>query len=161
MSKYLGYTAVYSKLKCISFLHENILGPVVQNIISLTLSLLNFRRHCIVCCFLFFFFFQTNYCLEKKKRLYIKLKDWTSNSVDPDETAHYEPSHLDLCCLQKPVTIAYGSERVKELVNGKLTVVAKEFWNTLIFLLQKLLKFFQQKISMFLPYFRIEILMSH
>ena len=25
-----------------------------------------------------------------------------SNSVDPDETAHYEPSHLDLCCLQKP-----------------------------------------------------------
>ena len=26
-----------------------------------------------------------------------------SNSVDPDETAHYEPSHLDLCCLQKPI----------------------------------------------------------
>ena len=24
-----------------------------------------------------------------------------SNSVDPDETAHYEPSHLDLRCLQK------------------------------------------------------------
>ena len=36
-----------------------------------------------------------------------------SNSVDPDETAHYEPSHLDLRCLQKPVIIAYGSERVK------------------------------------------------
>ena len=39
-----------------------------------------------------------------------------SNSIDPDETAHYEPSHLDLRCLQKPVTgtciIAYGSERV-------------------------------------------------
>ena len=36
-----------------------------------------------------------------------------SNSVDPDETARYEPSHLDLCCLQKPFIIACGSERVK------------------------------------------------
>ena len=35
-----------------------------------------------------------------------------SNCVDPDETAHYEPSHLDLCCLQKPVIVACGSERV-------------------------------------------------
>ena len=26
-----------------------------------------------------------------------------SNSVDPDATAHYEPSHLDLCCLQKSI----------------------------------------------------------
>ena len=24
-----------------------------------------------------------------------------------------EPSHLDLCCLQKPIIIACGSERVK------------------------------------------------
>ena len=24
-----------------------------------------------------------------------------ANRVDPDETAHYEPSHLDLHCLQK------------------------------------------------------------
>ena len=38
-----------------------------------------------------------------ERSLYVKLKDWTSNSVDPDETAHYEPSHLDLCCLQKPI----------------------------------------------------------
>ena len=36
-----------------------------------------------------------------------------SNSVDPDETAHYEPSHLDLRYLQKPIIIDYGSERVK------------------------------------------------
>ena len=36
-----------------------------------------------------------------------------SNSVDPDETAHDEPSHLDLHSLQKPFIIAYGSERVK------------------------------------------------
>ena len=35
-----------------------------------------------------------------------------SNSVDPDETAHYEPSHLDLRCLQKPIIIAHGDERV-------------------------------------------------
>ena len=24
-----------------------------------------------------------------------------ANSIDPDETAHYEPSHLDLHCLQR------------------------------------------------------------
>ena len=36
-----------------------------------------------------------------------------SNSVDPDEMAHDEQSHLDLHCLQKPCVIAYGSERVK------------------------------------------------
>ena len=30
-----------------------------------------------------------------------------SNSVDPDETAH-----LDRCCLQKPIIIACGNERV-------------------------------------------------
>ena len=35
-----------------------------------------------------------------------------SNRVDPDETTHYEPSHLNLCCLQKPINIAYGSKRV-------------------------------------------------
>ena len=36
-----------------------------------------------------------------------------SNSVDPDETAHCEPSHLDLRCLQKPIIIAYGSDIFK------------------------------------------------
>ena len=36
-----------------------------------------------------------------------------ANSIDPDETAHYEPSHLNLCCLQKPITMACGSEKVK------------------------------------------------
>ena len=36
-----------------------------------------------------------------------------SNSVDPDETALNEPSYLDLRCLQNPITIASGSERVK------------------------------------------------
>ena len=40
-----------------------------------------------------------------------------SNSVDPDETAHYEPSDLNLCCLQKLVIIACGSERVKQNFN--------------------------------------------
>ena len=38
-----------------------------------------------------------------------------SNSVDPDETAHYELSHLDLRCLQKPIIIACGSEMVKSI----------------------------------------------
>ena len=57
--------------------------------------------------------FLTNYRLHGMERsyIYVKLKDRMSNSVDPDETAH-EPSHLDLCCLQKPFIIASGSERV-------------------------------------------------
>ena len=58
----------------------------------------------------FFFLILTNYRLER--RLYVKLKDWMSNSVDPDETAHY----LDLCCLQNPIIIACGSERVKGII---------------------------------------------
>ena len=36
-----------------------------------------------------------------------------SNNVDLDETVHYDPSHLDLHCLQKSIIIACGSERVK------------------------------------------------
>ena len=35
-----------------------------------------------------------------------------SNSIDPDATVLYEPSHLDLRCLQKPIIIACGSVRV-------------------------------------------------
>ena len=41
-----------------------------------------------------------------ERRLYVKLIDWMSNSVDPDETAHW--AHL-----QKSIIIACGSERVK------------------------------------------------
>ena len=39
-----------------------------------------------------------------------------SNSVDPDETAHYESSHLDLCCLQKPILISCGSEKLVKII---------------------------------------------
>ena len=45
-----------------------------------------------------------------------------SNSVDPDETAQYEPSHLDLRCLQKPIIIAYGSKRVTATVSSETVV---------------------------------------
>ena len=31
----------------------------------------------------------------------LKVINKLANSVDPDETAHYEPSHLDLHCLHK------------------------------------------------------------
>ena len=43
------------------------------------------------------------------------------------------------------------------LMTNSLIVVAKEFLVKLIFLLQKLLSFLQQKISMYLPYFKTEI----
>ena len=51
-----------------------------------------------------------------ERNLYVNLKDRMSNSEDPDEMAHFEPSYLDLRCLQKPITItAYGSERVNDI----------------------------------------------
>ena len=31
---------------------------------------------------------------------YREFKDYRANSVDPDEVAHYEPPHPDLCWLQ-------------------------------------------------------------
>ena len=40
-----------------------------------------------------------------------------SNSVDPDETAHFEPSHQDLHYLQKNILVCMA-----ERVNGKLTL---------------------------------------
>ena len=45
-----------------------------------------------------------------------------SKSVELDETAH-ELSHLDLCCLQKPIIVACGSERV----NCELGFVLSKF----------------------------------
>ena len=71
----------------------------------LTRSVPNFRRHLLSA-----FFFLLNK-LSIGKRFTCKVE--MSNSVDPDETAHYEPSHVDLCCLQKPIITACGSERVK------------------------------------------------
>ena len=35
-----------------------------------------------------------------------------SNSIDPDETAHIEPSHLDVCCL---LSLLLSPVAVKEL----------------------------------------------
>ena len=35
-----------------------------------------------------------------------------ANSVDPDETARYEPSHQDLHCLHKSSALIYRVERV-------------------------------------------------
>ena len=61
--------------------------------------------------FFFFFFIFTNYRLERS--LYVKLKDRMSNSVDPDETAHNEPSHLELRCLQTPISIACAAKKIK------------------------------------------------
>ena len=37
-----------------------------------------------------------------------------SDTVDPNEMAYYEPFYLDLRCLQKPIVIVNGSERVMD-----------------------------------------------
>ena len=50
-----------------------------------------------------------------------------SNSVDPDETSHHEPSQLDLCCLQKPIIVAYGSERVKQMYLPSQIIFIRDF----------------------------------
>ena len=73
----------------------------------LTLSLPNFRRH------LSFDFVQNK--LSNGKKFIREVEKMNVKQRRPDETAHYEPSHLDLCCLQKPIIIACGSERVKPL----------------------------------------------
>ena len=41
---------------------------------------------------------------------------------------HHEPSHLDLRCLQKPIIIAYGCERVKPVTSRKLIRVRMTEW---------------------------------
>ena len=73
----------------------------------------------------FFFFIKTNYRLEKS--LYVNII-WLSNSVDPDETAHHEPSRLDLRCLQKPIAIAYGNERAKPVLAAR-NLTLKHFFS--------------------------------
>ena len=42
-----------------------------------------------------------------------------SNSLDSGETAHGEPSQLDLRCLQKPIVIADYSGRIKTIQTRK------------------------------------------
>ena len=98
-----------------------------------------------------------------------------ANIVDPDEMQHTAASHLVLHCLLRPVCpntySKYGSSRylgpvVQSIVSLTsllrvilLTVLADSIYNILIFFavknvnsfaLQKLLTFFQQKISAYL-----------
>ena len=46
-----------------------------------------------------------------------------ANSIDPDEMARYEPSHLDLCCLQISVKASLG-------MNGlsSRNIIIKDKW---------------------------------
>ena len=44
-----------------------------------------------------------------------------SNSIDPDETAHYEPSHLDLCCLQKLILSPMAMKELKVVPKGVIS----------------------------------------
>ena len=48
-----------------------------------------------------------------------------SNSVDPDEMAYNEPSHLNLHDLQMPIIIACGSEKDKSL---SVRVIFSHLW---------------------------------
>ena len=79
-----------------AFLFE-ITGSHVETILKKGSTLKEKQQQTIVVCF----FILTNHRLER--RLYVKLKDWMLNSVDPD---------LDLRCLQKPNIIVCSSERV-------------------------------------------------
>ena len=45
-----------------------------------------------------------------------KINNTMANCVDPDETARYEPSHLDLHCLQKVSVLVCGDDKIKAYV---------------------------------------------
>ena len=49
-----------------------------------------------------------------------------ANSVDPYETAHYEPSHLDLNCLHGYMYL-FGSTRLKGLTLREKLVESSNF----------------------------------
>ena len=46
----------------------------------------------------------------------LKSKNGMVNSVDPDETARYEPSHLDLHCLHMYLSWSDGLEELKSVM---------------------------------------------
>ena len=48
-----------------------------------------------------------------------KINNWITNDVDPDEMAHYEPSHLDLHCLQRYLYWSKGMKELKETLFQK------------------------------------------
>ena len=73
--------------------------------IKLTLLVPKFTRHLSSA-----FLFLTNYYL--KRSLYVNLKRLNVKQRRSRWDGSYEPSHLVLCCLQKLIIIACGSERV-------------------------------------------------
>ena len=48
----------------------------------------------------------------------VKNQNRITNSVDPDETAHYELSHQDLQCLQKMVLLCRTERVTATAVSG-------------------------------------------
>ena len=73
----------------------------------------------------------------------------TSNSVDSDETAHYEPSHLDLYCLRKPNVIACDTERalINQTFSDSVSNQSKFIWLPVTWLI-KYVFFFQLGIDL-------------
>ena len=67
-----------------------------------------------------------------ERNLYVKLEDCISNSIDPDETAHYEPSHLDLHCLQKPMLLPIAVKVLTVFAEDLSNSVIKRLWCTLV-----------------------------
>ena len=57
-------------------------------------------------------------------RSLVKINNRMANSVDPDETARNEPSHLDLHCLQKYL---YWSSGLKRLSCSYFTFIPYHF----------------------------------
>ena len=56
------------------------------------------------------------------------------NIVDPEETAHYELFHLDLCCLHRYLFLVCRNERVKPILTFIFFIDL--FSNTLVLLLK-------------------------
>ena len=76
----------------------------------------------------FFFFFLTNYRLERN--LYVKLKDLMSNSIDPDETAHCEPS-IWFCAVCKSLFLSPVAGKELKKYSGIVSPVLCKFKQSL------------------------------
>ena len=85
LSEFLPGKGNIVKVECFTFIEYHNIGTRLR----WTLSLLSFWSR------LFHHWIWT--CLLLQKWYQSKI----ANSVDPDEMAHYEPSHLDLHCLQR------------------------------------------------------------
>ena len=51
------------------------------------------------------------------------IRNTMANSIDPDETARYEPSHMDLYCLQRSTYWSAGTKELKAPYSSRIDIL--------------------------------------